>query len=295
MSYNIAMKKILQQHLYSIKINFSQTIRLSGYSVVLMFIGVSLFSYIIGDAGSFGNPLISVVVYFLTIMLHEAVHGLFFKLFGGNPRYGVGMMYYILPYAFATSEGDQYSRKQMTYISLAPLFIICILAVIVAAIFPSTAPYAAVAFVGNLAGAIGDMWLIREIWRFRKIRGAVFVDNKNSIEVYGDQALPERLVESLAARDKAVTWRQRFSNSLTVTFFALILASMLLSLILSLLNYTGSFAIGSNDFYLFGFDLSNNGFTLSINFLPVLCASLVVGIIIASSARVNKSRIIKSK
>ncbi|QQS18642.1 DUF3267 domain-containing protein [Candidatus Saccharibacteria bacterium] len=289
------MKEVLQQHLYSIKINFSQTIRLSGYSVVLMFIGVSLFSFIVGDKGSFGNPLVSVLVYFSTIMIHEAVHGLFFKLFGGNPRYGVGMMYYILPYAYATSEGDPYSRRQMTYISLAPLFIICALAVFVAALFPSTAPYAAVAFVGNLAGAIGDMWLIRQIWRFRKIPGVMFVDNKNSIEVYGEQTLPKRLADSLAARDKAAGWWPRFSNAVIVTFFGLVISSMLVSLVLSFLNYQGRFTLGSEGFKLFGFDLSNGGFTLSINFLPVLCAAILVGTIIASAANSKSTKVHTTK
>lgn len=55
-----------------------------------------------------------------TMVLHELVHGLCFRLFGGSPRFGVGISF-ILPYLSTTSEGDRFDARQMSMIGLAPL------------------------------------------------------------------------------------------------------------------------------------------------------------------------------
>ncbi|HEL1593068.1 DUF3267 domain-containing protein [Streptococcus suis] len=63
------------------------------------------------------------LLYFLLIAVHEAIHGLFFKIFcPENPvKYGIkwksGM-------AYATSPGSLYNRMQMLVISLAPFVVI---------------------------------------------------------------------------------------------------------------------------------------------------------------------------
>ncbi|HEM5985561.1 TPA: DUF3267 domain-containing protein [Streptococcus suis] len=63
------------------------------------------------------------LLYFLLIVVHEAIHGLSFKIFcPENPvKYGIkwksGM-------AYATSPGSLYNRMQMLVISLAPFVVI---------------------------------------------------------------------------------------------------------------------------------------------------------------------------
>ncbi|HEP1818692.1 TPA: DUF3267 domain-containing protein [Streptococcus suis] len=71
------------------------------------------------------------LLYFLLIVVHEAIHGLFFKIFcPENPvKYGFkwksGM-------AYATSPGSLYNRMQMLVISLAPFVVISLALTMVA-------------------------------------------------------------------------------------------------------------------------------------------------------------------
>jgi len=106
----MVINKIKTPLIYTIGINKSQALRLSGYMVVLVFLGAGLFSSVTGGGNNGAlNPVVAIIVYFAAIAAHEAVHGFFFKVFGGNPKYGVGLMYYFFPYAYATSPGQPYT------------------------------------------------------------------------------------------------------------------------------------------------------------------------------------------
>lgn len=123
--------------LYTISINKPQSIRLAAYGTVLFYLAFGLFSWLTHHASDHSfNPLISLAVYFVAMAAHEAVHGFFFKVYGGRPKYGVGLMYYFFPYAYATSPGDSYTIRQMFIIGLSPFFVICTLTVGVAVIAP---------------------------------------------------------------------------------------------------------------------------------------------------------------
>lgn len=60
--------------------------------------------------------------YFLLIIIHEGIHGLFFKIF--NPQGKVLFGLKLPALAYATSPGNYYSKYQFAVIGLAPFFLI---------------------------------------------------------------------------------------------------------------------------------------------------------------------------
>ncbi|HEL2057521.1 TPA: DUF3267 domain-containing protein [Streptococcus suis] len=66
---------------------------------------------------------LGLLLYFLLIIVHEAIHGIFFKIFcPENPvKYG---FIWKSAMAYATSPGSLYNRMQMLIISLAPFVLI---------------------------------------------------------------------------------------------------------------------------------------------------------------------------
>lgn len=49
------------------------------------------------------GPPVFVVLTTGVILPHEPVHGLAIRYYGGTPRYGVGLVHFVLPYASATT------------------------------------------------------------------------------------------------------------------------------------------------------------------------------------------------
>jgi len=101
-------------------------------------------------------------------VIHELIHGVAGKLVGVKPAYGVG------PGFAYTTFREPLGKWQYLAVGLAPLVVLTILSVIVAARFESAAIGAIFFAVINAAGAIGDIWMS---WRIvRAPRGAIFYD-----------------------------------------------------------------------------------------------------------------------
>ncbi|HEM6304162.1 TPA: DUF3267 domain-containing protein [Streptococcus suis] len=109
-------------------------------AVVLIFPFAFVFgmigSWLIANGSQYSELVVSEVwllfpFYILLIVVHEAIHGIFFKVFcPENPvKYGFkwksGM-------AYATSPGSLYNRMQMLVISLAPFVVISLVLTMVA-------------------------------------------------------------------------------------------------------------------------------------------------------------------
>jgi hypothetical protein len=81
----------------------------------------------------FVSIVLIVLMIFIIITVHEAIHGLFFKLFrpGGNVKFGYsrGMFY-------ATSPGEIFKRNQFKIIIIMPFIIITALMLILWFIIP---------------------------------------------------------------------------------------------------------------------------------------------------------------
>jgi len=263
---------------HSIKINEAATMRLAAYSVILMFLGGGLFSFITSQNSPYINSLGAILVYFLAVVAHELIHGLFFKLFGGKPTYGAGVMCRILPYFYATAGKKPYSYRQMAVVALAPLFILCIGSVVSAIVFPSTVGYALVVFVGNFAGAVGDLWLLSKLRLFRKLDSVHFVDTKNSIDVYSTNKLTSE-IQSYIDKENAPSNGNNFSKLWFKSFIVVFIFYILSFPAISLLAKDTSVIIGPSWFPLLEVNNTPDNIEASFNFLsPIIISFLFAAI-----------------
>ncbi|MCO5177493.1 MAG: DUF3267 domain-containing protein, partial [Thermomicrobiales bacterium] len=118
--------------------------------------GPSSSSFEINLTTLFVGALIALV---LVPVLHEAVHGIAGMLVGATPSYGIGP-------GFAYTTFPEPLRKwQYLTVGIAPLIVLSILSVLVAARWESVANAAIFFAVINAAGAIGDLWMSWKILR----------------------------------------------------------------------------------------------------------------------------------
>ncbi len=266
-------------HIYTIGINKPQSLQLAAYGTILLFLSAALFSSLNPSSNQQINPIIGLTVYFITLAAHEAVHGFLFKIFGGEPQYGVGLMYKFFPYAYATSPGQPYGYYQMILIGLSPLFVVCTIALVVAALVPSLASYAAIAFVGNFAGAIGDIWLMGRLVRFRGANNLTFIDMKNGIEVHGSGDKADKIVKIFSVTDNPDTKKSKFMSRWLTSAALLVLVSSLLPFILSVLQFEGKILIGPEQFPLFEYVNNSQEKSFTFNPWPMVIAGLAFALI----------------
>jgi hypothetical protein len=110
------------------------------------------------------NLLLLPLALLVTLPLHELVHAAFVLIFGGRPRFGAGIKGG-MPYLYVTDPGRRFNRNRFIVIALAPLVLIDTVALAMVLIQPVWS-WAAVAFVVNTSGAIGDLWIVGLLIRF---------------------------------------------------------------------------------------------------------------------------------
>lgn len=120
------------------------------------------------------------IILFLVVVVHEGIHGIFFKLFNpkGHVEFGLKS-----GFAYAVSEGSIYTKGQMNIIGMAPFVIISILFTL-AYVFGFMSSVTYVMYAG-LHGAmcIGDLWYLYLLTVTH--RGTVYVeDTKQGITIY---------------------------------------------------------------------------------------------------------------
>lgn len=105
--------------------------------------------------------LLAIIVVMLVV--HEAIHGVFFWLFTGSPpAFGIGA-----GYAYATAPGWYLPRNQYLLIGLAPLVIISLGGLALIPVAPVDWFLSLLALVClNISGAVGDLavagWLLTQ-------------------------------------------------------------------------------------------------------------------------------------
>lgn len=77
--------------------------------------------------------LVLAVLGTLVLVPHEWVHGVAFRYFGGNPRYGVGLAYFVLPYAYLTTD-HRFMRNQFVVL-LSHLVMLTLVGVLTMVVF----------------------------------------------------------------------------------------------------------------------------------------------------------------
>ena len=218
--------------------------------------------------------LLGLVTYVATLLVHEGIHGLFFWIFGGRPRYGVGMITWFLPYAYATSPLDRFTLLQMSVISLAPFFWISALSLLSMSIWPAVSTYAGIAFVGNFSGAVGDLWLVRQIWRFHGCRDVRFVDEKDALAVYSSAPAAQAGAAAFAASQSG-TRVFRFVLRWIAASAVILISAHSMIVILDVLGVR-HLTIGLSQFALFTFEsLPPNGPQIEVGVSNIAVAGLL--------------------
>lgn len=111
--------------------------------------------------------LIVLGVFVASIILHEAVHGVLFLVFGGKPRFGVKLIGRFFPVAcYATARGP-FFRNQYLLVSLAPFLTLTPVFLVIGILANSEgiAALAIMAMAMNVSGSIGDLMMA---WKIRR-------------------------------------------------------------------------------------------------------------------------------
>ncbi|SEO55605.1 Putative zincin peptidase [Halogranum amylolyticum] len=116
-----------------------------------------------------------------TIVVHELLHGVAMKRYGGEPRYGAGVAHFVLPYAYATTDAE-FTRNQFIVVALTPLVVIT--AVGVPLMLLLELPVLLVPLALNVGGAVGDLWMVRLLLRYPA--DVAVVDDVTGLRVFGD-------------------------------------------------------------------------------------------------------------
>ncbi|MCD4843235.1 MAG: DUF3267 domain-containing protein [Methanosarcinales archaeon] len=239
------------------------------------FFFTSLYTLFTGNVGfnfTSGTILISVALFVGTMVLHELIHGAFMSKYGGNPSYGAGIAYFILPYFYATSK-TVFPRNQYIVIAIAPLVVISLVAIGIMAAFPSIAHWMVIPFVLNGSGAVGDLWVTRSILRCPK--HVTVEDRKNGVIIYGK--------ETDKPMDMSTTgfgsgFCKVFMLCVVATGFLMIIASMALDIL-----GVESFAIGpANSFFtIFEYQSIGEGFEFGFFPMTLIAISVIAGLVYA--------------
>lgn len=173
------------------------TIQMLAIGTLGMIVGWAVFSgiyqYTTGNTvtlqfapASFGwlaTPVNILVLVFLgtaILVPHEWLHGLAIRYYGGEPRYGVGVAHFVLPYAYATTD-HEFTRNQFIVVLLTPLVVMTLVGVPLMLILGWG--WLVVPLTLNAAGAIADIWMTLMVVSYpAHIR---IVDHETGVRILG--------------------------------------------------------------------------------------------------------------
>ena len=239
------------------------------------FFFTSLYALFTGNIGfnyTGGTILISVALFIGTFVLHELIHGVFMSKYGGKPSYGAGIAHYILPYFYATTK-TIFTRNQFIVIAIAPLVVISLVVIGIMAAFPSIAHWMIIPFVINGSGAVGDLWVTRNILRCPK--HVLVEDRKNGVIIHGK--------ETDKPMDMSTTG---FGSGFCKVFMLSIVATGFLMTIAPMILHTlgvESFIIGpmNSIFTIYEYHSIGEGFEFGFFPMSILAISVIAGLVYA--------------
>ncbi len=138
----------------------------NGLAFVLLVVGLILFSVIHAQSNDGANfklegaalivgLLLTVVLTFALMIVHEGIHGLVMTRFGASPSYGAMMMGKLVPVFYCTAPGELFTRSQFMAIALAPAVAITIVSAVMIAFAPRGG-WLVIPAAMHLAGCVGD-------------------------------------------------------------------------------------------------------------------------------------------
>lgn len=249
----------------------------AGFVVALFVLG-GLYTAVTGrldlavsvDAENLGSAAVSGLILVLfsagTIVVHELLHGVAMKRYGGEPRYGAGVAHFVLPYAYATTD-TEFTRNQFIVIALTPLVVIT--AVGVPLMLLLGLPALIVPLALNVGGAVGDLWMVRLLLRYPA--DVDVVDDVTGLRVFGDA--------EHAPVDSPRTVLRSSLVGFGVAVGLCFLAAMLAPMVLDIVGVTSlSLGPAGTPWSVLQFESGPDGFSTSFGIGGILGLSAVVGL-----------------
>jgi hypothetical protein len=198
------------------------------------------------------------------------LHGLAIRYYGGEPRYGVGVAHFILPYAYATTD-HEFGRNQFIVVLLTPLVVLTLVGVPVMIglewgllIVPLTL---------NAAGAVADVWMTLSVLSYpAHVR---IVDHEEGVRILGQET--DR-VKPLSVT--ALVW-DALAGAAVAAFSVFVLVAIGGPLLLSALGVE-SLTVGTPGRITYLFAFTNTPDEISFGVGPgVLVVGALVGLVYA--------------
>lgn len=222
-----------------------------------------------------GSPDTAIVGFFLfglsivgVIVVHEAIHAVVLRYYGGDVSYGVGLAGLILPYAYVTTT-RRLTRNQFIVVALAPLVAITLVGIPLMLL--TDAAILVVPLALNAGGAIGDLWMACVLRRYPP--HVTVEDSKTGMRIYGSSR------DDPLAPATTRTFLHRVALGSAVGFGALIVAVITTALLLISFGVS-SFTLGVPDtlWTVFAVESGPDGFGTSINAAGTVIVSLLLGV-----------------
>jgi len=214
--------------------------------------------------------LVLAVLGTVLILPHELLHGLAMRYYGGDPRYGVGVAHFILPYAYATTD-HEFTRNQFIVVLLTPLVVMS--GVGVPLMVGLGWGWLVVPLATNAAGAVGDVWMTMTLLGYpTHIR---LEDHESGVRIVGTESDRPRPLSVTA-----VAW-DALAGTAVVAFATLLAFAVAGPFVLSAMG-VDSVTIGTPDTVTYLFSFSNTPTEISMTVGPaVLGVGAVVGLVYA--------------
>ncbi|QCC57604.1 DUF3267 domain-containing protein [Natrinema thermotolerans] len=231
------------------------------------------FQFAPDGVGWWTNGLNVLVVLFLGtafLVPHEWLHGLAIRYYGGEPKYGVGVAHFILPYAYATTD-HEFTRDQFVVVLLTPLVVMT--AVGLPAMLAFGWGWLLLPLAANAAGAIADLWMAMTLLTYpAHVR---LEDHESGVRILGREDDRPR---SLSVT--ALVW-DALAGAAVAAIGVVALLALVGPVLLSALGIE-SLTVGTPDTFTYLFSFVNTPTEISFGVGPgVLGVGSVVGVVYA--------------
>ena len=117
----------------------------------------------------------------LLLALHELIHGVVIKAFGGSPQFGATMVGKVMPALYCTAPGDRFTRWQFIQIAIAPGALLTAACILVIWVTP-LGGWLVLPGALQLGGCVGD---IAMAWKaLEQPRDTLIEDQQSGLRFY---------------------------------------------------------------------------------------------------------------
>jgi hypothetical protein len=115
------------------------------------------------------------------LILHEVIHGLIARWYGGRPKFGAVLLNKFLPAFYCTVPGHLFTKREFIIFALAPLVLISVAGSLIL-MLTSVGAWLILALAFNVGGAIGDLWMTGLV--IRQPSGTLIEDERYGITIH---------------------------------------------------------------------------------------------------------------